>query len=386
MKKPVEIGIAFPRGSHQEVFIEGILQFAHEHGLKWSYMVAPESSNVSITQLVGWPGDGVIAALHNAKEGRCAAGLKLPVVNISGALAKSPVPRATVDNRAIGKLAAEHYLERGYENLAFYGIRGIIYSDQRLEGFSETAAAKGLAVATHLAGQTFNIKGNKWLHQQAELTEWIRGLKPPCAVFAASDARARQVISSCDALQLRSPDQIAVLGVDDQQIICEHTHPTLSSIARNSLREGYVAAEMLHQLMSAAPMPDRERLIPPLGIVPRESTDIAAIDDDRLRDVLAYFQEHIEEPVSVSEVCRHAGVSRRWLEYAFRETLGVSPFDHIRRQRLKHARRLLREERSTAINVIARRSGYSSSNQLAKAFRAEFGLSPRDYRKSIDRG
>lgn len=382
-----EIAFAFPRGSHQEVFIEGILEYARDHQRKWSYMIAPESNSVSITQLVGWPGDGVIAALNTPAEAKCAEGFHLPVVNISSALRRSPIPRTMVDNRQIGIAAAEHFLERGYENYAFYGMKGIEYSAQRLEGLAETVAKNGLQVRTHLASPTFRVRGSHWLGQQKELTKWVAKLPAPCAVLAASDARARQVMNSCRELRLHVPDQIAVLGVDDQQIICEHTHPTISSIARNNIAEGYAAARILDQLIEGVydENQDHEELVPPHGVAMRESTDIVAISDDRLRSALVYFQQNIEEPVTVSELCAHSGVSRRWLEYAFRDLLGESPFHYIRRQRLKHAKRLLREERSAAINVVARRTGYSSSNQLAKAFRAEFGMSPREYRRTIDR-
>lgn len=386
MEDLLEIAFAFPRGSNQEVFIEGILEYVNRHQRRWSFMLAPESNSITINQLVGWTGDGVIAALNTASESRCAKTFPLPVVNISSAMAVSPVPRTMVDNQAIGVLAAEHYLERAFENFAFYGMKGIAYSNQRLEGFRDTLAAAGHGVETLLAEPTFKVKGSEWLHQQAGLTKWIKTLPQPCGVLAASDARARQVMNSCRELQIQVPDQLAVIGVDDQQIICEHTHPTLTSVARNSLQEGYEAAELLDRLISGRPIEQQDSLVSPLGVVTRESTDMVAVQDDRLREALVYLRENIEEPVTVAEVCRHIGVSRRWLEYAFSDSLGSSPFNYIRRQRLKHARRLLREERTTAINTIATRTGYTSSNQLAKAFRAEYGLSPRGYRHSLSQG
>lgn len=386
MARLLEIAFAFPRGSNQEVFIEGILEYVNEHERQWSFMLAPESNSITINQLIGWTGDGVIAALNTPAEARCAKLFPLPIVNISSALTKSPVPRAMIDNYAIGVLAAEHFLERAFEHLAFYGMKRIAYSTQRLSGFRDTLEAAGHEVETLFAEPTFKIKGSGWLHQQATLTQWIGKLPQPCAVLAASDARARQVVNSCRVLQMQVPEQLAVIGVDDQQIICEHTHPTISSIARNSIREGYEAAEILDGLMSNKPIEHEDRLVAPLGVVTRNSTDMVAVQDDRLRDALVYLREQIEEPVSVAQLCRHVGVSRRWLEYAFTQTLGSSPFNYIRKQRLTHARRLLREERNTAINVIATRTGYTSSNQLAKAFRAEYGLSPREYRQSLSRG
>lgn len=385
MQDSQEIALAFPRGSHQEVFIEGIYRYAAEHGRKWSYIVAPEWNSVSIKQLVGWPGNGVIAALNTPSEAECAANYHLPIVNISSALAESPVPRSMVDNRAIGALAAEHLLERGFDSYAFYGMQDIEYSRQRFEGFEEQLkVAGGKSVALTLAS-TFHLKGNVWLRQQQELTKWLAQLETPCGVFAASDARARQVINSCDQLNLKVPEQVAVVGVDDQQIICEHVHPTITSIARNNILEGYTAASLLDRLMRGKRVPQRDQLIAPLRVVARESTATFAVSDERLRKVLMYFQEHVEDPVTVGELCAHADVSRRWLEYSFSNVLGETPYQYMRRQRLDYARRLLADEPNTKIYRIAQRVGFSSAKQLTKVFRREFGLSPREFRQSTVR-
>jgi LacI family transcriptional regulator len=383
MAKFLEIAFAFPTGSLQEVFIEGVIRYASEHDRSWSYMLAPESNSISICQLIGWPGHGVIAALNTTAYTRCAKSFPIPVVNMSSALQSSPVPRSIVDNHAIGVMAAEHFRERGYENLGFYGLAGIAYSQRRLDGFAESLASSNLCPQVHLAAPTFTIAGSDWLQQQAKLTAWIQELPLPIGILAASDARARQLLNSCRQLGLHVPDQVAVMGVDDQQIICEHYHPTISSIARNSVQEGYEAARLLDCLLERRKLKQREILIPPHGVVTRESTDTVAAQDERLRDAFIYCRENIESQVSVDDICRHAGVSRRWLEYAFREQLGISPFNYIRRQRLRHAKTLLRDEHRTPIKVIARRTGYASANQLAKAFRAEFSQTPRDFRRSV---
>ena len=212
-KKFLEIAFAFPLGSPQEVFIEGIISYAAEHQRQWSYMLAPESN--SISQLVGWHGDGVIAALNSSAEARCAKRFHLPVVNISSALPKSPVPRAMVDNVTIGELAAEHFLERGYENLAFFGLEDTEYSKQRFGAFANRLAEHGLEPVSYLAAPTFVIRGTGWLREHKALTAWLRKLPKPVGVFATSDARARQLMNTCQQLGVEVPEQVAVLGVDD---------------------------------------------------------------------------------------------------------------------------------------------------------------------------
>ena len=135
-KRVKEIALAFPRGAHQELFIEGVLRYAADQECNWSYITAPESLSLSVLDLVGWPGDGILAALNTAQEAACAASLSLPVVNISSALPRSPVPRSIVDNRAIGSLAADHLVGKGFQDYAFYGLSDVQYSKDRQAGGS----------------------------------------------------------------------------------------------------------------------------------------------------------------------------------------------------------------------------------------------------------
>ena len=333
-------------------------------------------------QLVGWNGDGVIAALNTAREAKCAADFPLPVVNMSSALADSPVPRSMVDNHAIGVTAAEHLAERGFQSYAFYGMRDVEYSKRRLAGFNERLALAGFRSLELMLPSTFHLRGRVWLQQQQQLTKWLADLPTPVGIFAASDTRARQVVSACAQIGLKVPEQVAVLGVDDQQIICEHIRPTLSSVARNNILEGYSAAAILDRMMRGGKAPRGDQLVLPLQVVARESTATFAVSDDRLRKALAYFHEHLEDPVTVEELCSHAEVSRRWLEYSFQNLLKETPYQYMRRTRLDLARRLLTEEPHAKIYCIAERTGFSSAKQLTKVFRRQFGISPREYRRT----
>lgn len=377
------IALAIPRAAHHDPFIAGIYKFAEENECKWSYLIAPESFSLSVLNLVGWKGEGVIAALSNDRESECAANFHLPIVNCSGALTHSPVPRSTVDDYAVGVLAAEHLLERGFHNFAFYGVSNVAYSRLRFTGFADTLATVGF-VATELAlAATFRLYSSSWLKQQEVLKRWLASLESPCGVFAVSDARARQVVSCCRQLGLSVPDQIAVIGVDDHQMICDHVHPTISSIARDYVTEGYQAASLLHQSLNGGMEPVGDRMTPPLRVVARESTTTFAIPDERLRKVMVYIRNRLDDEITIESLCKHACVSRRWLEYSFREIVGESPFQYLRRQRLEIAERMLKEEPKAKIRCIANRAGFSSGKQFAKVFRREYGVSPRDFRQSV---
>jgi LacI family transcriptional regulator len=127
-KRAKEIALAFPRGAHQEMFITGLLRYSTEHDCNWSYMTSPESLAMSVLDLRGWRGDGIIAALNTPSEAACVKQLDAPVVNISGTLAKTPVPRVSLDNGMVGRLAAEHLMERGFEAFAYFGLQDVAYS------------------------------------------------------------------------------------------------------------------------------------------------------------------------------------------------------------------------------------------------------------------
>ena len=382
MARVQEIALAFPRGAHQEVFIEGVLRYAREHDCNWSYITAPESLSLSVLDLVGWPGDGILAAINTEEEAQCAAAMALPVVNISSALPQSSVPRSIVDNSAIGVLAADHLVGKGFQKYAFYGLSGVQYSKARYQGFEERLTAAGYSSVQFLSKPTFGLGGNLWLQQHRALAEWLAELPTPCGLFAVSDYRARQALDACRQAELQVPEQIAVIGVDNEQVICEHAYPTLTSVARNDQLEGFRAASMLKRMLDGEPAALDEPPIPPLQVVERESTATFAVSDSRVRDALSFLHEHIEKPITVDQITRHAGVSRRWLEYAFRDVLGETPYQYLRRQRLALARRLLADEPGAKIYTIAQQAGFASAKQLSIAFQQDFGMSPREYRRS----
>lgn len=381
VKRAKEIALAFPRGAHQELLINGVLRYASEHSCKWSYITAPESLALSVLDLQGWRGDGIIAALNTPTETECVKALPMPIVNISGTLAKSPVPRVSLDNALVGRMAAEHLIERGFEEFAYYGLRSVAYSTVRRESFESRLEAAGAKCVSLLMPPTYRAKAEHWRDQQRKLVKWLTGLPKPIGLFAVTDYRARQVLDACRQVDVRVPQQVAVVGVDNEEVICMHGEPKLSSVARNNQQEGYHAAAMLDQLIRGKNVTTMEEMIPPLGVVARESTETVAFKDPRLCEAIDYLNKHIDDPIGVQELASHVGVSRRWMEYAFRDALGESPYQYIRHRRLKLAQHLLEEETAAKIYEVARRTGFTSAKQLSMAFCQEFGVSPRDYQR-----
>jgi LacI family transcriptional regulator len=381
MNEAQQIALAFPRGAHQEMLIDGVLQYAREKGCRWSYITAPESLSLSILDLKSRCGDGVIAALNTNEEVECAKALHVPMVNISSAMSHSPVPRVNIDNRLIGEMAADHLIQRGFSNFAYFGLSKIGYSQLRQEGYESRLAAAGFKCKVLLSESTFGLHELHWQEQHQALTDWLGSLPTPVALFAVSDYRARQVLDVCREIGVTIPQDIAVLGVDNEPVICQHIQPQLSSIARNDRLEGFQAAAVLHQLLQGIKTSDFIS-VPPAGIVERDSTKVIAISDSRVREAINYIFQNIEQPFGVSDLAIHVGVSRRWLEYSFRDTVGESPYKYIRRQQLEHARRLLVENPTIKIYQIAQRTGFNCPKRFMTAFRQSFGLSPREYRRS----
>ena len=382
MKQAKEIALAFPRGAHQEELINGVLRYAGEHGCNWTYITAPESLALSVLDLRGWRGDAIIAALNTPAEASYAKSLSLPIVNISATLPKTPVPRVSLDSRVVGELAANHLVERGFQQFAYYGLRGVAYSSLRHEGFDAQLAKSGFRSVSLLMPPTYRARNQEWRDQQRKLVQWVGRLTKPVGLFAVTDYRARQVLDACRQVDLRVPQQVAVIGVDNEEVICAHVQPQLSSVARNNRQEGYHAAAMLDQLIRRKPLPNMEETIPPLGVVARESTETVAFKDPRLCQAIDFLNQNMAKPLGVQELASHVGVSRRWMEYAFRDALGESPYQYIRRRRLALAQRLLEKDARVKVHEIAQQTGFLSAKQFSLAFSQEYGSSPREYRRT----
>ncbi|TWU27750.1 AraC family transcriptional regulator [Bythopirellula polymerisocia] len=382
MTQPQDIALAFPRGGHLELLIEGVLSYVSEKQLSWCYITALESHGMSILDLVNWPGDGILAAINTEEEAACAKASKVPVVNISSALPHLPVTSCIIDNHAMGVLAADHLISKGFRSFAYCGLKDVEYSRQRQAGFEEKLNSVDFHSQEFLSHPTYFHQTGDWITQNHELAKWLDELPKPLGLFAVSDYRARQVLDACLNSGLRVPEEVAILGTGNEDLVCGHVRPTLTSVARNNFLQGYRSAEILDHLMQGLEVQGELLPIPPLEIVERDSTRTFAVSDSRLRDALEYMHEHLHQPLfSIDDITRQASVSRRWLEYAFRDALGETPYQYLRRQRLARAKRLLVEEPKTKIYKIAQSSGFSSAKQLAMTFQQDFGMSPREYRR-----
>ncbi len=376
---PKEIALAINVGiTHLERVVRGIRDYAARHA-NWRFLVSPETHYLPPTALEGWRGDGVIALANTDEDVRVLASLPCPVVNLSGAREASPFPRVRPDYGTIGRIAARHLLGRGYRRFGFYGVTQVWYSEAYERGFAAELASHGFPCSVLQVPATLNER-TRWDTGQGELELWLGNLTPPFAVMAAHDPRAAMVIRACERVGLRVPDDVAVVGVNNDTIACESCRPPLTSIERNDGEIGFAAARLLDRLIRGKAGPPRERVVPPGAIRERASTDNLAIDHPDLLRAVEYAREHFHRPIGVPDLVAACPRSRRWLEDAFVESLGCTPRTFLSRLRLRQAQRLLAEAPDLPLGEIAVRCGFSGTRQMNAEFRRELGVAAKTVR------
>jgi LacI family transcriptional regulator len=376
-----QVALAFPvAAAHHPEIIQGIVEFAKEHG-SWTFLTAPETYDLSVLSLKGWPGDGVIADIFTREEARAACQLGMPVVNLSGALATTSLPRVMNDQRAIGRLAAEHLLRCEIQRFAYYGVDGVWYSRQRGQGFRERLAEAGHTCESLDGAKAFSGKRD-WHHWHDNIRQWLKTLKPPLGLMAAHDNRARMLVDACRQLGLVVPHDVAVIGVNNDRFVCEMSQPALSSVAPNAWEIGRRAAQLLERMMSGKRSPAGDVLVPPIGVVARESTDIVAVDDPDLNPAVRFIRQHIGEPFTVADMLRELAVSRRWIEYRFQERFGRSPHEYVCEARVERARQMLMEADGPPLETIAAACGFNSARSFRLVFHRLTGTTPSQYRRA----
>ncbi len=380
MKRTQHVALAVRSGvPYLQESIEAILLYAREQG-NWQVTMGLEYWPVFSTKhLRGWDGDGILAWVNTRSEADVLTKLGIPAVNLSAALQDSSVPRVSLDDYAVGQVAAKHLCERGFRRFAHYATTGRWYARQREAGFVDTVRADGGSCDLFHAGSKLTDYRAIRQHEE-ELRGWLVSLRPPVGVFATHDYRARKLIDVCHRIGLRVPEDVAVVGVNNDRTVCEFTDPPLSSVARNGGKVGRAAAELLDRLMAGGSADPADILVPPEGVIPRASTDVIAIDDPVLAAAVQFIREHLHEGINVHDVVRHSAVSRRSLERAFQNSFGTSPHVYLRQMRVQRARELLSEGGKTSMDEIARACGFYDARTLRKVFLRQTGISPRRFR------
>ena len=293
----------------------------------------------------------------------------LTVVNVSGRLQDGQLPRVMPDQRAVGRVAAEHLLERRYRHFVFVGDPGEEYARERKIGFSMTVQEAGCSCASATEKTLPRVLGRT---------------AKPVGIMVYLDDVAPAVISACRGAGLEIPREAAVVGVNNDEVFCELTDVPLSSVDPDAERVGYEAAALLDGLLKRKRPPTEPVLVAPRGVVVRASSDCFAIEDKDLAKALEYIQVHACDPMTVNDILPHIGVSRRTLEYRFREEFDRSLHDEVRRVQFEQARRLLAQTELT-VPEVGKRSGFPYANRFSILFRETVGMPPGEYRRRVRR-
>lgn len=353
----------------------GIAEFARAHG--WTVFIESDAAHPP----TGWRGDGVLAALEDSRP--VAKFLdelrrrRVPVVDLADHCVRSVKARVTVDNAAVGRLAAEHFASRGFVHAAWFSHDWSRVHQQRLASFS---AGFGSPVARWVWEEAApRGRRNDMPAFSAWLVPLLRAAPKPLAVFCYNDLDALRVTNTCLDAGVSVPDEVSVLGVDDNPLICENAAVPLSSVKHAFRQIGYEGAQMLQELMDGHSTASRTLRLPPGGVVERLSTNASGVEDPTLRRAIDWIGTNLGRPFSADDVADAVGLSRGGLYALFRQKLRRTVNDEILRQRLALAKRLLREP-GRNLDDIAAACGFCNASYFIAVFRRQTGITPRSYR------
>lgn len=370
----IETSNAYARG-----LLAGIVSYMHENE-PWSIFLPEQDRGAAPpTWLKNWRGDGLIVRIETDAIARKVQKLKVPIIDVSAARHVPNIPWVETDDAAIACLAAEHFLERGFEQLAFCGQPEFNWSNWREEVFARQVREAGRTCQI-FHSRSKNQPGFSMNRERQRLRKWIQSLPRPVGVFACYDIKGQQILDVCRELEIRVPEEVALLGVDNDDVLCNLCTPPLSSIIPAAKQAGREAARLLDILMNGGKITNQTHLLEPLGVAIRQSTDVLAIDDSDVAAAVRFIRNHACEGINVGDVLQAVPVSRRILEARFRSVIGHSPHQEITRRRIEKIRQLLIDT-DLPLARIATRTGFQNMEYMSVAFRKAMGVPPGQYRR-----
>jgi LacI family transcriptional regulator len=358
--------------------LRGILRYQQEHE-KWTIDLPEQHRGADPPRwLRTYSGHGIIARIETKSIARAVRATQLPAVDVSSAREVPNIPWVETDDTKIAQLAVRHFLEKGFRHLAFCGESSFNWSSWRRDAF--VAEAKQAGINPLVFDVDDDSSGTTWPHARRRLMRWIAELPEPCGLMAAYDSLARRLVDLCVQVSRPVPESVAILGVDDDPLLCQLATPPLSSIIPDSEGAGYAAAEQLDAIMSGKKIQRLKTLLPPLGIATRQSTDTLAVDDQNVSKAAHYILAHACDGIQVGDVVEQTKLTRRTLETRFKKVLNKTPHELITITRLSKAERLLRETTLT-LDQIAARCGLEYSEYLSVLFRKHRNMTPGEYRQ-----
>lgn len=366
-------------------YARGILRGIHEYARPrhWTLHLTEHGRHEIDESFAGnWTFDGVIARIETDRMARIITALNVPIVDVSAARLIEGIPWVETDDEAITRLALEHLRDCGLQNFAFFGDPFYNWSIWRQHAFERLV--KG---PDHMRSCIFNLPRRtepriRWWTQREAIHAWLESLPKPVGIFACYDACGQQLLEICRYYNIMVPEEVAVVGVDNDELLCEITTPSMSSVIPNALRTGVYAAEILDRMMAGQKLTGRKHSIEPLGVRKRVSTDMLTVGDPHVARAIAFIRQNAHKNIRVEDVLAIVPLSRRVLEERFRKALNRTPHQEILRVRTNAVRELLLET-DMSLSEISDALGIEHPEYLSVFFKRETGRTPREYRDVV---
>lgn len=367
----------------------GMARYANETGHAWSLCRLPLSirDKFGIEAVVKWArkmkADAVIGQFFNTDNVELFRENGIIAVAQDFKMRFTTIPNITGPHQLAGKMGAEYFLKKGFRNFAFYGTRGIVWSDERFAGFQQAIreANPGFSLSTLRS----NAQSDLWHYDPTQLITWLESLPKPVAIMACDDNHAYHITEACQQIggggKFRIPDDIAVLGVDNDETICKLSVPNLSSLNQSVEQGGYEVARMIERMIGDPESGWEDIMVSPTYITTRQSTDIYTNNDPHIASVLKYIHENISQKISVDDLVGLVPLSRRLLETRFKKGMGTSIYDYIIQVRIEKIMQLLCEGMS--ISEASAELGFSDIKNVSRTFKQLKGMTPSEYRQSV---
>ena len=373
MKKVPKVALLIETSnSYARELLHGVRAWVREKG-PWSIRLTEQGRGAAVpTWLRGWDGDGVIARVESEQIARGLRATGLPVIDVSAALEQLVFPRVATDAEAAAEIAARHLIERGLRRFAYCGDERFHWAKRRGEAFAKATKVTGPCV-------TFAPKPGAVDDEVQEIARWLKTLARPIGVLACLDLRGQQVLAACRLARFAVPDEVAVIGVHNDELLCDLCDPPLSSVIPNAQRAGYEAAALLQRAMAGKTTRVALHEIAPLGVAARQSTDVAAVGDAKIADAVRFMRQRAAGGANVGDVLRAVPMARTALERRFKSAVGMTPHAHLRRLRIERVKELLIGT-GLPVGEVAAATGFENPEYLSAMFRRECGMSPREFR------
>jgi LacI family transcriptional regulator len=366
--------------------VRGIMRYSRTHGpwvFPWVYYrqdilyLSKYINYVEMEDVKKWHPDGIISRDFKGVE-------ELENWNVPLFVAAGVTPPNTnrnnivPDDHLIGIMAAEHFLERGFHNFGFCGFDDMHWSRQRCKSFCERISRSGFE--TNVYKQPISEINRTWYKEEKILVKWLKNLPKPIGIMACNDDRGQHITEACSSAKIKVPYEVAIIGVDNDEYICDTSNPPLSSVELEIEKAGFRACALLAKMMAGKKLPPQTITVPPIRVVTRQSTDFIATDDKAVSQAIQFIKQNARGNVQVNEVVKHSGISRRYLHQKFMKILGHTIYDEIRRVRINLICQMLLDT-DLSIAEIAFELKYDSPSHISRYFKQKMRMSPLDYRK-----